>query len=116
MIQGNIITPSGIRLADPNFQTPQKIDLLIGANYFFDLLRAGQLKPLSCGPIFQETCFGWVVVGPVKHSENSNLKKSTSTVCLTTNEPQETDLENLMTKFWKLKEYEAKTTYYKIEE
>lgn len=34
----NIQIPNGISLADPQFNKPAKIDLLLGAKVFFDLL------------------------------------------------------------------------------
>lgn len=40
----DIRVPPGIKLADPNFMEPSKIDMLIGAGIFWDLLCVGQIK------------------------------------------------------------------------
>ena len=47
--------PSNIVLADPEFNRPQKIDLLIGAESFFELLSVGQIKLGPSSPIIQKT-------------------------------------------------------------
>jgi len=49
VFKGNYVIPNGIQLADPLFLKPQKIDLLIGANHFFDLMQSGRLKPRAEG-------------------------------------------------------------------
>ncbi|KAH8320319.1 hypothetical protein KR067_006409, partial [Drosophila pandora] len=59
--------PSNLTLADPQFFRPQRIDLLIGASLFYDLLCVGQIQ-LSAGlPVLQKTRLGWVVCGGGSH-------------------------------------------------
>ncbi|XP_008188283.1 uncharacterized protein LOC103310763 [Acyrthosiphon pisum] len=65
--------PDNIKLADPHFNTPQKIDILLGATHFYEFLCDGQIRPSATGPLFQETVFGWVAAGSI--SEN-NLSKA----------------------------------------
>jgi len=43
VIKENLDIPKNIKLADPNFDKSQQIDLLLGADIFFDLLSAGQI-------------------------------------------------------------------------
>jgi len=50
-------------LADYQFLRPQKIDLLIGASLFFDLLCVGQIKLPDALPILLKNRFGWIVTG-----------------------------------------------------
>ncbi|XP_062714112.1 uncharacterized protein LOC134290902 [Aedes albopictus] len=57
--------PPGFTLADPNFQIPGEIDLLIGIQHFFKLMMPGQIKLSDDLPILQETRLGWVVAGAV---------------------------------------------------
>ncbi|XP_071052972.1 uncharacterized protein [Onthophagus taurus] len=68
--------PTHIRLADPLFNKPDKIDMLVGADYFWNLLCVGQIK-LAKGPIMQNTRLGWIVSGPIQasaaHSVRCNL-------------------------------------------
>ena len=55
--------PSNVELADPRFYKPQKIDLLIGAGPFFDLMCVGQIKLGPSLPVLQKTSLGWIVTG-----------------------------------------------------
>ena len=59
---------SNITLADPSFVTPGKIDLLLGAGIYSDVL----LHCRRCGPPNTfETQFGWVLTGRTNaHSAN----------------------------------------------
>jgi len=50
---------------DPLFHTPLKIDILIGAEHFFDILYEGKLRINPNGPLYQKTKFSWVASGPV---------------------------------------------------
>ncbi|XP_055590823.1 uncharacterized protein LOC129742906 [Uranotaenia lowii] len=60
--------PHDLVLADPEFWSPGPIDMIIGAEYFCDLLRSGKCKVSNDGPTLQETEFGWVVSGRVPDS------------------------------------------------
>lgn len=53
--------PNNIELADPLFFKPQKVDMLIGAELFFELLSAGQIKMSPDTPVLQKTLLGWIV-------------------------------------------------------
>lgn len=41
-----------MKLADSNLGVPKAIEMLVGAEIFFDLLCKGQIRPVSCRPIF----------------------------------------------------------------
>ncbi|CAI6352636.1 unnamed protein product [Macrosiphum euphorbiae] len=60
-----INVPDNIVLADKAYNKPQKIDMLLGNELFFDLMRPGQIKSSSAGPIIQETRLGWIIAGPI---------------------------------------------------
>ncbi|XP_055589601.1 uncharacterized protein LOC129741833 [Uranotaenia lowii] len=60
--------PHDLVLADPEFWSPGPIDMIIGAEYFCNLLRSGKCKVSDDGPTLQETKFGWVVSGRVPES------------------------------------------------
>jgi len=104
LFKGNYVIPNSIQLADPSFLKPQKIDLLIGAYHFFDLMQSGRLKPIAEGPVFQETCLGWVVSGPLGLPEKFEYEHSSGAICLMTGETSETDLERIIATFWRLEE------------
>lgn len=56
--------PPHLRLADPSFHTPGKIDLLLGAEWFWRILCVGQFALGDAGLIMQKTKLGWVIAGP----------------------------------------------------
>ncbi|XP_039447066.1 uncharacterized protein LOC120426374 [Culex pipiens pallens] len=66
-----MMLPCDIILADPHFGKPGPIDMIIGAEFFFELLAAGRRKIVEDGPTLQETVFGWIVSGKVPVSSPS---------------------------------------------
>ncbi|XP_062556861.1 uncharacterized protein LOC134221689 [Armigeres subalbatus] len=58
--------PSDVVLADPTFDQPGTIDLILGVDIFYDLLRDGQIKHGGGDPVLQNTALGWVVSGKVQ--------------------------------------------------
>ena len=53
--------PSDIKLADEHFDQPGSIDLLIGADLFYDILRSGRRTRPGNYPVLQETVLGWIL-------------------------------------------------------
>ena len=84
---------SKLKLADPNFHKPSKINMLIGAGPTLSLFCIGQFKLSNYDDLIaQKTKLGWVIAG----SSNVNTKQNSK--CLMNH--VEFDLE----KFWKLEE------------
>ena len=69
--------PNTIKLADKNFGTPIKIDLLIGTTIFWDLLCVGQIKLGDGKLILQKTKLGWIIAGEVLGTVNQNENRGT---------------------------------------
>ena len=63
---GRFDIPSGVKLADEQFYRSGAIDILLGADIFWDVLCGGRIKREG-QPVLQETVFGWVVSGPLCH-------------------------------------------------
>ena len=65
--------PSDILLADEHFDRPSAIDLLIGADLFYEILLSNQ-RTRKGYPFLQETVLGWIVSGttPAVSSSSSN--------------------------------------------
>ncbi|XP_048480555.1 uncharacterized protein LOC119693146 isoform X1 [Plutella xylostella] len=63
----NFKIPDNIQLADPKYFMSQPIDMLIGADYFWDLLEEGKIR-LANGPFLQNTKLGWIISGPIYNS------------------------------------------------
>lgn len=89
-----ISIPNKITLADPYFYESHDIDILIGADKFWDLLNTNKIR-LSSGPFLQDTKLGWIISGPiscnVKHSKYSNCNFTQS-------------IDSQLRKFWELEE------------
>ncbi|XP_053969222.1 uncharacterized protein LOC128870595 [Anastrepha ludens] len=92
--------PSNIPLADPGFNLPQRIDLLIGAGLFFDLLCVGQIRLGSGLPLLQKTRLGWVLSGGGQQTPNLSSfvvrQKSSSGLIPSTR------LDYLVRRFWEI--------------
>lgn len=64
--------PKNIHLADPHFFEQQPIDILIGAEIYYDLLSVGQIKLGNNFPTLQNSVLGWIVSGKcdIFHQQN----------------------------------------------
>lgn len=58
-----------LTLADPRFNKTGSIDLIIGADYYGDILLPGIMKGAKGTTVAQCTEFGWVVSGKAKRSD-----------------------------------------------
>ncbi|XP_055585537.1 uncharacterized protein LOC129738382 [Uranotaenia lowii] len=65
--------PKNLVLADPNFHEHGQIDLIIGAQAFYELLSDGRLKVSDHGPSLQNSVFGWIVSGTVPEQKTSRV-------------------------------------------
>lgn len=70
--------PDTIFLADPNFDMPAEIDILIGAEYFYQLLRNGQMRITGQSAVFQETNLGWILLGRYTNFKNKTKQQLNS--------------------------------------
>ncbi|XP_076391770.1 uncharacterized protein LOC143265174 [Megachile rotundata] len=96
--RSHIEIPAGIILADPNFQQPGRIDLLIGAGLFWKLLCIGQHKLGSGDLVWQKTRLGWVLGGTFNWPSES--KRNNVTCHAITNSQLHRSLSN----FWEIEE------------
>ncbi|XP_052754692.1 uncharacterized protein LOC128201521 [Galleria mellonella] len=68
--------PNNIQLADPKFYQSSEIDILLGADVFWELLDNSKIKLGPKLPILQKTQLGWIVTGPISGgSSNSHVIK-----------------------------------------
>lgn len=96
--------PTNIRLADPNFNVPSNIDLLLGADVFWDLLNENKIR-LSSGPYLQDSKLGWLISGAIDESSSKNMSKINKTSC---NFSQtEINLDAQLKRFWEIEELPA---------
>ena len=67
--------PVTLLLADEHFDTPGAIDLLIGADLFYDILLSDQ-RTRKGYPVLQKTVLGWIISGktPAVNSPSSTQR------------------------------------------
>jgi len=87
--------PCNINLADDTFNIPGPIDMIIGAEIFYDLLLVGQICVADGMPILQKTKLGWIISGRVPSRQ---LK---TTVC---NLSCNNSIQRQIEKFWLVEE------------
>ncbi|XP_018395970.1 PREDICTED: uncharacterized protein LOC108774375 [Cyphomyrmex costatus] len=92
----NLQIPSNIALADPKFHIPAKVDMLIGADWFWNLLCIGQFKLGKTQLTMQKTRLGWIVAGPLASSSATSIRCHLS---------KSMNIEEQVAKFWELEEY-----------
>ncbi|KAL0860640.1 hypothetical protein ABMA27_009990 [Loxostege sticticalis] len=101
--------PTDICLADPNFYIPSAVDLIIGADVFWDLLGSRRIKLTDGSPILYETRLGWIVSGPIGSDHVSNSSRTilcnfSQTESCNDNKLFNDDIQTQLTRFWQLEE------------
>ena len=99
----------GLRLADPEFNIPGSIDLLLGADLFGIVMRHGQQVGPRGTPSAFRTAFGWVLAGAV-NTEQPSLERVTA--CCTSL----LQGDDLMRKFWEIEECVPRQSVLPIEQ
>ncbi|XP_026746568.1 uncharacterized protein LOC113507843 [Trichoplusia ni] len=95
--------PQHVKLADPEYNIPSDIDILIGADVFWNLLQEGLLR-LPGGPYLQNTHLGWIISGTF--SANKCLKNNytrNNMICCSLS----TSLDNQLRRFWEVEEVDG---------
>ncbi|XP_058827738.1 uncharacterized protein LOC131687658 [Topomyia yanbarensis] len=103
-VQAEWILPESTLMADPQFHETGPVDVIIGAEYYMDLLKEGQLKATSEGPTLQNTVFGWIVSGRVPNTYSCRLSSVTH-ACSTA------DIQDQLTRFWELETCRTRSTH-----
>lgn len=98
--RSKLVIPTNIKLADPSFFEPRKIDLLLGAEIYFELQAVGQVKLGDDFPFLQNTILGWVVSGRVDCI--SKAPPNVSLCNLVSNCTVSENVEFLLERFWEL--------------
>uniref|UniRef100_A0A8D8SX65 Reverse transcriptase domain-containing protein n=1 Tax=Cacopsylla melanoneura TaxID=428564 RepID=A0A8D8SX65_9HEMI len=93
-------------LADPEFFIPNSVDMILGAEIFYDILKPGRVANFPGRPAMQNTIFGWVVAGRLPIY--SDTKSTHSCMHVTFPDP--------LSKFWEIEELPALKNNYSKEE
>ncbi|XP_055528788.1 uncharacterized protein LOC129720908 [Wyeomyia smithii] len=86
--------PPDVQLADPKFNECGRIEMLIGAELLWELIKGDRIQLGSCLPVLTNTEFGWVAGGVI----TTNAPIIARTFCQTSNE----ELSELLRSFYKL--------------
>ncbi|XP_063831745.1 uncharacterized protein LOC135080954 [Ostrinia nubilalis] len=90
-----------LQLADPNFHIPNKVDLLLGADVYSQILVEGLLKGPAGTPVAQNTKLGWILSGmaPSEAVDSSPICLHNTVICMNTCVSNDDDM---LKKFWEL--------------
>lgn len=92
----NIYIPPNLPLADPNFNKPSPVDLLIGSGPTLSMLCIGQLNFSNNGKdlCIQKTRLGWIVSGTPGSEKGKKVQANCHLI----------ELQKLVTSFWELED------------
>ncbi|KAL0881752.1 hypothetical protein ABMA27_001541 [Loxostege sticticalis] len=90
--------PQHITLADPTFYLPSQIDMLLGADIFWNILNSKNICLGKNKPTLSSTKFGWLISGPIliKHNKNNTIHCNHSIIS------RDDQLNNQLTQFFEL--------------
>jgi hypothetical protein len=86
---------TNLQLADPEFGSPGRIDLLLGVDVFVKVLLTGRRYGKPGTPTAFETHFGWVLAGSIE-GNNSH--------CLVTYHVTLDSCDDILRKFWEIED------------
>jgi hypothetical protein len=95
--------PEGLMLADENFNRPNSIDILLGADVFFEVLRHDKKTRPGNYPVLQNTNLGWIVSGKIPLAAPEELPRKRFFSC------SNDDLDQQLQRFWEIEELPNKT-------
>ncbi|XP_045765822.1 uncharacterized protein LOC123867686 [Maniola jurtina] len=101
---------SNFQLADPTFNIPSDIDVILGAELFWCIIGTEQHSLGEHYPILRSSKLGWLIAGPICPSKKAHKYKPTQeTSCNLVS--CDSDLSNEITKFLELEKVPTKTIY-----
>ena len=93
-------------LADPDYNKPGSIEIILGANCYQDLMLSGVIHGESRSPIAQETRLGWIVSGAAPMRQDRRNPHSNVISCSVTTTEHRHPFQDL-SQFWELEEVSA---------
>lgn len=84
-------------LADPNYNVPAPIDILLGADYYSQIIKPQMLKGYKNEPVAQLTEFGWIIIGRIATTGKSKIINISSHV-------SSTEIDEQLKRFWEQEE------------
>lgn len=106
MLPSNFITVSPswthlqhLQLADPTYYKPEKIDIILGADVYGDLIIPEIRKGLTGEPVAQNTTLGWIIIGKFVSTSTQQNSSREVIACFS-----EITVCDQLRKFWELEE------------
>jgi len=96
-----VTIPANIKLADPNFNVPACIDMLIGTELFWRIICSGQIRQSKNQSVLKKTHFGWVISGG-NSTANVVAGPSFPVSFHATLSNSLSDLNHLLSRFWEV--------------
>ncbi|XP_075163323.1 uncharacterized protein LOC142235958 [Haematobia irritans] len=90
----NII--SKLNLADQNFNVTGPVDLLLGADVVWSILKDGKLDLKPTGLTAINSIFGWIIAGQYEHDTNNSCLMSFTV---------STNIDDLLQRFWDIEQF-----------
>ena len=93
----------GLKLADPSHASENlKVDIIIGNDYYGQLITGKVIKTQNEALIAMESKFGWLLSGPIY--KGKNVQSNLTTLCQRVGimPVEDEKLDNLLTKFWEI--------------
>ncbi|XP_025192847.1 uncharacterized protein LOC112592900 [Melanaphis sacchari] len=100
------VVPENIILADPHFYQRGKIDILIGADTYWEIMGTNIFKVNPSGLHLQETKWGWIVAGGNAQGAEIALNS-----CMFTCTEHDISLSEKIEMFWKVEECISKENW-----
>lgn len=94
--------PLGLKIEDNESYKPAQIDLLIGADLYFEIIFPGLLRLGKNMPTLQYNQLGWIVGGQATIRDPPVNQTTVVSVALFTSSP---DINDIISRFWTLEEY-----------
>ena len=94
--------PSDVILAYRDFYKSAPIDILLGAEIFFEILMHGRYECKGL-PVLQNTKLGYILSGKLHHSYIKNYKRQCHSLFVQTD-----SLHHIMERFWSIEEMNNK--------
>ncbi|XP_044594851.1 uncharacterized protein LOC123272215 [Cotesia glomerata] len=95
IVDADVAQFSDLTLADPAFASPGPIDVIIGANYYGQVITGEIIRCEAPGLLAKNTIFGWIILGPVQ----ANLTTPPRAHHAVSNQHDQ-DLQDLLSRFW----------------
>ncbi|XP_026328045.1 uncharacterized protein LOC113236254 [Hyposmocoma kahamanoa] len=91
-----------MELADPSFDTPNRIDIILGAEVYSQILLEGLIRGSSGSVVAQHTRLGWILSGKILSENKSEINRGESCLNVVNRHLAQSNENELLKKFWEL--------------